>query len=202
MEFAPGAWRAALIPLVVSVPAGIFAPWLAVLLIGAAVAVLAFHRDPERPIGEGVVSPAEGTVSVVRNETGDAGRERVRVGVYMSARDVHVNRAPLAGRVAELEREPGGNKPAFSKESDRNERVRIQVEAGEHGYELVLIAGWFARRVHPYVSRGDRIERGDRVGHISFGSRVDVVCPPAVDQDDLVVEEGDAVRAAETLAAL
>lgn len=191
MEFAPGTWRLAAPPFVLAVPATLlFAP-AGVACLALGVAVVLFHRDPERPTGEGVVSPADGTVSVVREEDG-----RLRVGVFMSPLSVHVNRAPLAGTVEHVEHVPGAYRPAFSKESERNERVRITGD----DWTLVLIAGWFARRIHPYVDEGERLERGQRVGHISFGSRADVVCPPEVERDDLVVAEGDRVRAGETVA--
>ncbi len=200
MEFAPGTWRITAPPLVVAVPAAFLAPYVALALVALAGAVLLFHRDPPRPTGDGVVSPAEGTVSAVRQETDDEGRDRLRIGVYMSARDVHVNRAPLGGRVVNVTHEPGANKPAFSKESDRNERVRVDVERTDGDYELVLVAGWFARRIYPYVGPGDRIDRGERVGHISFGSRADVLCPPEVAREDLIVRVGESIRAGETLA--
>jgi phosphatidylserine decarboxylase len=128
-------------------------------------------------------------VSAIREE-GD----QVRVGVFMNVTDVHVNRAPAGGTVQSVEHRPGANKPAFSKDSDRNERVRIELE--EH--TVVLIAGWFARRIHPTVEAGEKLRRGQRIGHISFGSRADVVLPPGYEIDDLRVDTGDAVRAGET----
>ncbi|MFO7835007.1 MAG: phosphatidylserine decarboxylase, partial [Halohasta sp.] len=83
---------------------------------------------------------------------------------------------------------------AFSKDSERNEQVVI--DCGE--YQVIQIAGWFARRIHPYVEPGDELVRGQRVGHISFGSRVDVVLPAGYAEDDLLVETGEAVTAGET----
>jgi phosphatidylserine decarboxylase len=65
----------------------------------------------------------------------------------------------------------------------------------------VLIAGAFARRIHPYVEAGDDLARGDRLGHISFGSRADVVLPPEYDREDVVVEAGEKVQAGETVLA-
>lgn len=163
-------------------------------LIALGVGALAFHRDPERhPPNSGIVSPADGTVSVIREEDG-----QVRVGVYMSALDVHVNRAPLAGTVESVTHRPGANKMAFSKESENNERVNI--DFGE--FEVSLIAGWFARRIHPYLSEGDTVERGDKLGHISFGSRADILLPASVDITDLTVEKGDSVLAGETIVAV
>jgi len=188
--FAPGAWRyglpvaaAGLVVAPLSVP-------LAVGLWALAAGVFWFHRDPERtPPAEGVVAPADGTVSVLREE-GD----RLRVGVFMNLHHVHVNRAPRGGRVEAVEHSPGGHWPAFSKASERNERCRVTFQ----DHEVVLIAGALARRIHPHVSEGDRVDRGQRVGHISFGSRVDLVLPPEVDRADLRVGKGDRVRAGET----
>ncbi|WP_255196402.1 protein sorting system archaetidylserine decarboxylase [Halorarius litoreus] len=191
MDLAPGTWRLATPIFVLAIPATLlFAP-AGVVLLALGIASVWFHRDPERPTGDGVVSPAEGTVSVIREEDG-----RLRVGVFMSPLSVHVNRAPLGGPVESVEHVPGAYKPAFSKDSDRNERVRVESD----DWTLVLIAGWFARRIHPYVEAGDDLTSGERVGHISYGSRADVVMPPDVTREDLVVETGDSVRAGETLA--
>ena len=189
------AWRLALVPALVAAVTLPFVPPIGVVALGLAFGVLWFHRDPDRspPDADGViVSPADGTVSVVRSE-GD----QLRVGVFMNVTDVHVNRAPLAGTVREVRHRPGANRPAFTKESERNEQVAIDCEE----YELRIIAGWFARRIYPSVTPGDTIDRGERVGHVSFGSRADVLLPVAVGRDDLLVAEGDAVRAGETIIA-
>ena len=199
MDIAPGGARYAVAALL----AGLAAArrlgrrvGVALGLVGAA-AVLAFHRDPERtPPDDGVVAPADGVVSVVRTEEHD-GDARVRVGVYMSALNVHVNRVPLGGTVAAVEHVPGGNRLAFSKDSEHNERVHVDVE-GAHDYRVTLIAGAFARRIHPYVAAGDDLARGERLGHISFGSRADVLLPAGVVEEDLLVSEGETVRAGET----
>jgi len=189
------AWRLALVPALVAAVTLPFLPPVGLLALAVSLGVLWFHRDPDREPPEPeatVIAPADGTVSVVREEG-----ERLRIGVYMSATDVHVNRAPIAGEVREVRHRPGANRPAFDKESDRNEQVAI--DFGE--YELLVIAGWFARRIHPAVEAGDRVERGDRVGHVSFGSRADVILPVDINEDDLLVAEGDAVRAGETIIA-
>ena len=140
----------------------------------------------------GVVAPADGRISEVRDE-GD----RLRVVVFMNVTDVHVNRAPVPGSVAEVTHSPGRHLPAFSKESDRNERV--VVDCGDT--EVTLVAGAVARRIHPYVEAGDDLDRGQRLGHISFGSRADVLLPPEFDRDDVRVTEGQHVRAGETVVA-
>jgi phosphatidylserine decarboxylase len=168
----------------------LFVPPLAAVCLLAVAITLWFHRDPTRsPPPSGVVAPADGRVSVIREE-GD----RVRVGVFMNVTDVHINRAPAAGTVGAVEHTPGKHLPAFSKDSDRNERVKI--DCGD--YEVTLIAGAVARRIHPYVEAGEDLERGDRIGHISFGSRADVLLSPSYTLDDVRVAKGQRVRAGET----
>jgi phosphatidylserine decarboxylase len=136
-------------------------------------------------------------VSVVRTEEHD-GDARVRVGIYMNAANVHVNRAPLAGRVEAVEHIDGGHRLAFSKESEHNERVHVDMAREAGDYRVTLIAGAFARRIHPYVEAGQELERGERIGHISFGSRADVLLPAGVTEDDVLVETGEEMRAGET----
>jgi len=158
--------------------------------------VTAFFRDPDRrPDGEGVLSPADGRVTVLREE--GENDECVRLGVFMNLHDVHVNRAPVGGEVVESEHHEGRHLPAFSKESERNERVVTRID--EH--EVVQIAGAFARRITPYIEEGDTVERNERIGVIAFGSRVDVVFPSSYTMDDISVEKGDRVRAGETVLA-
>ncbi|PSQ27934.1 phosphatidylserine decarboxylase [Halobacteriales archaeon QS_9_68_17] len=193
MNLAPGGWRYAVPPALAAVPALIFSTGLAAGMLALAVGVVAFFRDPDRtPPLTGIVSPADGKVSVLREE-GD----RVRIGVFMNVWDVHVNRSPVDGTVGSVEHSPGAHRPAFSKESDRNEKVHVRYEDAE----VTLIAGAFARRIHPYVEEGDDLTRGDRIGHIAFGSRADVLLPPEIDREDLAVEEGDAVTAGESVVA-
>ena len=197
MRFAPGARRFA-IPAFAA--AALLAPVafpLSLLALAAGGFVAWFFRDPERqPSGPGVVSPADGRVSVVREEG-----EQVRVGVFMNVTDVHVNRAPFDGRVVRVTHRPGKHLPAFTKESERNERVDVDVETDDGPAEISLIAGAFARRIHPYVAAGDDLDRADRIGHIDFGSRADVLLPPTYDRADLLIEEGDRVRAGESIVA-
>ena len=187
---APGAWELARAPLLLAALFALLVPPLAAVCLLAVAITLWFHRDPTRsPPPSGVVAPADGRVSVIREE-GD----RVRVGVFMNVTDVHINRAPAAGTVGAVEHTPGKHLPAFSKDSDRNERVKI--DCGD--YEVTLIAGAVARRIHPYVEAGEDLERGDRIGHISFGSRADVLLSPSYTLDDVRVAKGQRVRAGET----
>ncbi|WP_435156138.1 protein sorting system archaetidylserine decarboxylase [Haladaptatus sp. DFWS20] len=193
MRLAPGAWRYALPAFLLAGPVGFLSPIATLVALGGGIAILLFFRDPDRtPPGNGVLSPADGRVSVIREED-----NRVRVGVFMNVTDVHVNRAPLAGRVESVEHEPGTHRPAFSKESDNNEKVHVRFPE----YDLTLIAGAFARRIHPYVEGGETLERGQRLGHIAFGSRAVVLLPEPFEVGDVAVVKGERVRAGETVLA-
>jgi phosphatidylserine decarboxylase len=197
MRFAPGARRFALPAFLAAAVLSVVAPPAAAAALAVGAFVLWFFRDPSRrPSARGVLSPADGRVSVVREE-GD----QVRVGVFMNVTDVHVNRAPFDATVDRVTHRPGAHRPAFSKESERNERVDVDLSTAAGPAELSFIAGAFARRIHPYVARGDRIGRGSRVGHIAFGSRADVLLPPVYDREDVLVSEGDPVRAGESVVA-
>lgn len=155
-------------------------------------AVAFFFRDPEREVAVGVVSPADGRVRSVT-----AGDDAVEISIFMNLYDVHVNRCPVEGRVASVEHSPGGHLPAFSKSSDRNERVTTEIETDDGVYRVTQIAGAVARRITVYVDEADEVEAGDRLGHIAFSSRVDVRLP-GYSVDDVDVEVGDSVRASET----
>lgn len=157
------------------------------------VTVALFFRDPDRePDGEGVVSPADGKVTVLREEEGC-----VRLGVFMGLHNVHVNRAPMGGEVVESTHRDGAHRPAFTKDSERNERLETRL----NDFVVVQIAGAFARRITTYINEGTRVERGERIGVIAFGSRVDVVFPPSYTREDIAVEKGDRVLAGETVLA-
>ena len=193
-SLAPGARRFALPPLFAAILLAVLAPPFGALALALGGFVVWFFRDPERtPPPNGVVAPADGRVSVVREE-GD----RIRVGVFMNVTDVHVLRAPMDGTVETATHRPGAHRPAFTKDSDRNERVDVTFDT----HDVSMIAGWFARRIYPYLAADDTVTRGDRIGHIAFGSRAEVLLPAAYDRDDLLVATGDAVRAGETVVAL
>lgn len=193
MQFAPGGLRYGGLAFLLALPALFVSVWVSIGFLGCAGFILWFYRDPDRVIPQaGIVAPADGRVTVIREENG-----RVRVGVFMGVRDVHVNRAPYGGTVQEITHKAGANRPAFSKDSARNERVHITFNT----IETVLIAGSFARRITPYVEVGEIVGRGDRIGHIAFGSRADVLLPYGIDRGDVEVEEGTRVVAGETVIA-
>ncbi|MGP3976415.1 phosphatidylserine decarboxylase [Streptomyces sp. 8N114] len=165
---------------------------VAVPATALAAGMLWFFRDPEREIGQGrVISPADGVVqSIMPWQDG-----RTRVAIFMSPLNVHVNRAPLAGTVASVEHIPGGYVPAFNKESENNERVVWHFDTELGDIEMVQIAGAVARRIVPYVPSGAKVEQGERLGLIRFGSRVDVYLPKGV---ETAVEVGQTTTAGVT----
>ena len=145
-----------------------------------AVFFLWFFRDPQRAIPQGaglVVSPADGVVTeTVRIETPQGPRQRVSI--FLNVFDVHVNRSPIAGEVTAVRYQKGKFLNAMNQEcAERNEQNIVTVQ-GE-GMEIVFkqIAGLIARRIVFNHGVGDRVERGQRVGLIKFGSRTDIILP-------------------------
>ena len=145
-----------------------------VIIICAAVSVIVlnFFRDPERTIGRGVVSPADGVLH--RAEITDTG---AYFSIFMNIHDVHVNRAPWPGRVVELVRMSGGHRPAYGKAAVKNERVRITIAGSLGAITVTQMVGLLARRILPYVGAGKMLGKGDRIGIIRLGSRVDLFVP-------------------------
>jgi phosphatidylserine decarboxylase len=136
--------------------------------------MLWFFRDPDRQAAEGLVlSPADGVVQGI-DPLPDG---RIRISVFMSPLNVHVNRAPCAGTITSIQHIPGGYLPAFNKDSDRNERVVWHLDTDLGDLEFTQIAGAVARRIVPYTRAGQAVGQGDRIGLIRFGSRVDVYLP-------------------------
>lgn len=136
-----------------------------------------FFRDPTRIIGDGFVAAADGIIREVATEQDpDVGR-CVRVSTFMNVYHVHVNRMPCDGKILRVRHVPGSYFPAFKKESERNERVVHLVETQVGMIKIVQIAGFLARRIVPYVQENDIVKKGERIGLIRFGSRVDVLLP-------------------------
>lgn len=145
-----------------------------------------FFRNPSRttPIQEGVVvSPAEGRISMIAEvppprELALPDAVMLRVSVFMSVFDCHVNRAPVTGRIRQIAYTPGRFFSAdLDKASEQNERNAIALETPYGHVAVVQIAGLIARRIEHWVSEGEDIETGDRFGLIRFGSRLDVYLP-------------------------
>jgi len=138
---------------------------------------LVFFRDPERIIGNDVVACADGKIreiSYVKDK--DIG-ESIKISTFMFIQNVHVNRLPLTGTVKSVEHIDGFHLPAFKKESEKNERATIIADTKIGEIKIVLIAGTLARRIVPYIKIGDKLKKGQRIGIIRLGSRVDVYLP-------------------------
>jgi phosphatidylserine decarboxylase len=169
-------------------------PAWAVLPLLLALFFLWFFRDPERAIPHeagALVSPGDGKVTDVSFVT-VGGEKQARISIFLSVFDVHVNRSPIAGVVREVRYQRGKFLNAMNQASaEQNEQNIVRVEGDGQVVVFKQIAGLLARRIvfHPKV--GDRLERGQRVGLIKFGSRVDVLFDAAA---SLHVKVGDRVR--------
>ena len=171
------------------------------LLVFLALFVFSFFRDPSRTIpGEPgvIVSPADGRVVVSKDESCH-GRPGKRVSVFLAIWNVHVNRAPAAGKIVRLEYKPGKFLAAWDEAASFQNEQNIFTQATEHG-DIVYkqIAGWVARRVVSWKKSGDTVARGQRIGLVRFGSRVDIWLPP---EAEIVVKVGDNVRGGSTILA-
>ena len=166
-------------------------PWLAPPWLVLAAFCLYFFRDPEReiPVGNLCVSPADGkVVRILREADG-----RTRVSIFLNIFNVHVNRAPIGGQIQSAHYSPGryrmAHLDAASTENERNTLVIGDTDGGRL-VEVTQIAGLIARRIVCHKAQGDDVQKGERIGLIKFGSRVDVVLGP---EWDLAVERGDKV---------
>ena len=181
------------------VAAGVVLGWLtrpawAILPFLLAFFFLWFFRDPERAIPQeagSLVSPADGKVTDVSPVTVGCNRH-TRVSIFLSVFDVHVNRSPIAGTIAQVRYQRGRFLDARSELcAEQNEQNIVTVEGEGQKVIFKQIAGLLARRIVFYPKVGDRVERGQRVGLIKFGSRVDVLFDPGA---SLKVKVGDRVR--------
>ena len=138
-----------------------------------------FFRDPQRPVPAEaglVVSPADGKITEVARIQTPAG-ERIRLSIFLSVFDVHVNRSPIAGTIREVRYQKGKFLNALNPKSAENEQNVITVQGDDFSVTFSQIAGALARRIVFNFKEGDSVERGQRVGLIKFGSRVNVILP-------------------------
>jgi phosphatidylserine decarboxylase len=169
-------------------------PAWAIVPLALAAFFLWFFRDPEREIPQepgAIVSPGDGKVTDASIVTVN-GEKRTRISIFLSVFDVHVNRSPIAGMVGEIHYQRGKYLNAMDRASaEQNEQNIVRVEGEGQVVIFKQIAGLLARRIVFYPKVGDRLERGQRVGLIKFGSRVDVLFDAAA---ALQVKVGDRVR--------
>lgn len=175
--------------------------WLIASMAGF---TLYFFRDPERPIPAGagiIVSPADGKVVGIDsvNEVPFLQGPAKRVSIFLSVMDVHINRAPIEGKVAYRHFQPGVFLPAFNPEaSTRNEQNTIGID--QQGFRVLVrqIAGIVARRIVCWSNPGDVLARGERFGLIRFGSRTEIFMPLATTVE---VKVGQVVKGGSTILA-
>ena len=176
---------------------------LGVVLVLVTLAVAAFFRDPERSIpgGDGlVVSPADGRIVSIAAIAGDGlfADAATRISIFLSPLDVHINRAPVAGRVNEVRYQAGQFLAAYKDEASRcNEQNALRiVDERERNWGVVQIAGFLARRIVCRVGAGAALARGERFGLIMFGSRTDIYLPKGCRVE---ATEGQHVTGGETI---
>ncbi len=197
MKIAKGCWSWVAPPLFLSILFFILC-WYSLWFLAGFIPVfcilvffLIFFRDPERSIAPGVIAPADGQIRDIKQEN-----NQCLISTFMEVNNVHVNRMPLDARVTKMTHFPGYHLRAWKKESDLNERVIITLDTAIGEVTVVQLAGLIARRVYPYIKDGDVLKKGDRIGIIRLGSRVDVYLPADKIQS-IPVKIGDLVRAGE-----
>jgi len=172
-------------------------PAFAAPLFLLALFCLYFFRDPDRKIPEGpvAVSPADGKVVGIRAD----GSECARVSIFLNIFDVHVNRAPIGGKIAQIEYTKGHFLVA-SREiaSSENERNTVTLQGEGTNVRFAQIAGLIARRIVFTKKLGEEVAKGERVGLIKFGSRVDVFFGP---EWEVAVKPGDRVAGGSSILA-
>ena len=174
-------------------------PAAVLILLGAF--IFYFFRDPERAIPEDpatIVSPADGKVVDIASEEFDS-RGGTRISIFLSIWNVHVQRAPVAGRIAEVAYRPGRFFGAYrARASGENEQNVIYMDTPHGILVFKQIAGAIARRVLCWKRKGETVARGERVGLIRFGSRVDIWLPLEV---EIAVRRGQMVKGGESILA-
>lgn len=177
------------IPVIILAAFALLLQWyIAAIILGLLAAFLInFFRDPHRRGSErhiDVLSPADGTVVQIKDVPDGSTWPGLtkQVSIFMSVFDVHVNRAPISGRIVHYRYNPGKKLAAMvEKSSSENEQNLIVVEdARGHRVAFKQIAGLLARRIVFDKKEGDEVSRGERIGMIKFGSRVDIFFPPDV----------------------
>lgn len=168
------------------------------LLLMLAAAVGFFFRDPERfPPGEvgAILAPADGRV--VRIGSAADGRRGTEVSIFLSLLDVHINRAPCAGRIEEVIPRGGGYRVAWKAEASHgNAQTLIHLKGGPGDIFVRQVAGMLARQIVTWVRPGQEVQAGERIGMIRFGSRVDCLLPEGIHPR---VRIGDQVRGGESI---
>ena len=162
-----------------------------------------FFRDPDRDVPQApglVVSPADGRVMIAGPSDGrwSPPGEWKQVTIFLSPMDVHMNRSPVAGAITRIDYRPGRFLPAYKESANDNELNEVWVESEGRTIVFRQVVGLLARRIVCRVEPGDEVERGERIGLMKFGSRMDVFLPLDM---ELLVSAGDRVVGGETVLA-
>ena len=163
-----------------------------------------FFRDPNRiiPLDDFIVSPADGTITYIGETNNPLDIENnnevyTKVSIFLSIFDVHVNRMPIEGTIKEIKYIPGKFINAtLDKSSEQNEKNIIKISNGTYNYFVVQIAGLIARRIVCNVNKNQDLKKGERIGIIKFGSRVDLYLPKS---NKVLVSKGQKVIGGETI---
>ena len=166
---------------------------ISLILIILSLFLLCFYRDPYRFIEGGIVSPADGLVQKISTKRGI-----INISVFMGLQNVHVNRSPIDGKVISQKHRSGGYTPAFSKDSDKNERLVTKLDTDIGIFKITQIAGFLVRRIVSYIEPNEFIRKGNRIGLIHFGSRVDLAFESSGIK--IKIKEGDRILAGQTIA--
>lgn len=173
--------------------------WIAVLLTILTAAILFLFRNPHRTTPDltdlDIISPADGKIVSIGpfDELDFLKTRALRISIFLSLLDVHVNWLPVSGVVMHKQCSNGKFLPAFTaRASDKNKRVSVGIQC-EDGFRMtvVQITGFVARRIKCYLTPGQYVERGDRYGMICFGSRMDIFVPH---ETTITVKQGDRIR--------
>jgi phosphatidylserine decarboxylase len=177
----------------------LFGAGVVFLLLG--LFVFSFFRNPDRTIPQDnglIVAPADGRVVVIKSEK-DQSRSGTRISIFLAIWNVHVNRAPAAGKITGLDYKPGKFLAAWDENASFQNEQNVFTQSTEHG-EIVYkqIAGWVARRVVSWKKAGDEVARGERIGLVRFGSRVDLWLP---EEAEILIKVGENVKGGSTVLA-
>ena len=174
--------------------------WMNLFLACITVFSLYFFRDPQRipPNADGFLAPADGKIVQIREIEDDELGKAWQISIFLSIWNVHSQRVPLSGKVLSKKYNPGKFFAAFKhKASKDNEQISVLFEAEKgNKFKIKQIAGWIARRIINYMEPKKNVERGERLGFIRFGSRVDIIVPEKFQLD---VSLGDIVTGNQTI---
>lgn len=169
--------------------------WLLSFLLLLLTAVfLIFFRDPDRRIGPGIVAVADGKIRSVKQCHDEHVGESLFISTFMNINNVHVNRMPVDGSIQKITHINGSYLPAFKKESERNERIIYEIKSDIGPIKIIQIAGTIARRIVPYVTKSTTLKKGEKIGIIRLGSRVDIYLPTYTVKEP-IIKKGARVKA-------